>query len=108
MHGLEACINVTDYEKKAVWDILTEEVNNKDHVGSMSSLRNTINAIVLRARYNSQRHYEVYSVQVDDGITKDDIVDMFDSNPQSMAELIRERGNKIYSDRIEKQRQVIT
>jgi len=60
----------------------------------------------LRARANSQRHYEVYSVHVDEGITKNDIVDMFNDSPQAMADLIRERGNKIYSDRIEKQRAI--
>jgi hypothetical protein len=45
-------------------------------------------------------------VHVDEGITKNDIVDMFNDSPQAMADLIRERGNKIYSDRIEKQRAI--
>lgn len=109
MHGLESCINVTEYEKNAMWATLssTDRRTNSNHVGPMADLRNTLSAMVLRAKANSQRHYEIYSIHVDNGITKDDIVDMFETNPQGMADLIRERGNKIHSDRIDKRQQVI-
>jgi hypothetical protein len=53
----------------------------------------------LRARYNSQRHYEIYAIGVDGSITQEDIVDMFQRDPQYAADLIRGRGEKIYSDR---------
>jgi hypothetical protein len=36
---------------------------------------------------------------MDSGITDQDIRAMFEENPQAMADLIRERGHKIYSDR---------
>ena len=48
---------------------------------------------------NPQRHYEVYTVQTDPSINKDDMVRMFEDSPQTMADLVRERGNKLYSDR---------
>ena len=53
----------------------------------------------LRARYNIQRHYEIYAIGVDGSITQEDIVDMFQRDPQYAADLIRTRGEKIYSDR---------
>jgi len=53
----------------------------------------------LRARFNAQRHYEIYAIGVDGTITQEDIVDMFRTDPQSAADLIRARGEKIYSDR---------
>ena len=56
-------------------------------------------SIMMRARVNSQRHYEIYTVQTDPSISKDDMVRMFEENPQHMADLIRERGNQLYSDR---------
>jgi hypothetical protein len=34
-----------------------------------------------------------------DGITDEDIRAMFDQDPQGSADLIRDRGNQIYSDR---------
>jgi hypothetical protein len=58
-----------------------------------------VNAVLFRARANSQRHYEVYTVTMDSGITDQDVRAMFEENPQAMADLIRERGHKIYSDR---------
>ena len=53
----------------------------------------------LRARYNSQRHYEIYIVTTDASIGLDDMINMFKSDPQSAADLIRERGHCYYSDR---------
>jgi chromosome segregation and condensation protein ScpB len=54
----------------------------------------------LRARSNTQRHYEIYLVNATEGITADDIREMFERNPQTAADLIRERGHKYYSDRV--------
>ena len=53
----------------------------------------------MRARTNTQRCYEIYAIGVDGSITQEDIVDMFKTDPQYAADLIRARGEKIYSDR---------
>ena len=53
----------------------------------------------LRARYNSQRHYEIYVFETVKGITKDDIVEMFEASPQHAADTIREIGTVFHSDR---------
>ena len=62
----------------------------------------------LRARYNSQRHYEIYIITAVSGITEDDIRDMFQADPQTAANTIRRIGHKHYSDRQEPNRTVIT
>jgi len=90
--GLEAVINVTDYEKEATWATLKNE-DPPVRLGSM------VNHLMLRARANSQRHYEIYTMNVAEGISDEDIRGMFDADPQGSADLIRDRGNKIYSDR---------
>ena len=53
----------------------------------------------LRARYNSQRHYEIYIFDAVSGITKDDIVEMFEASPQHAADTIRRIGTVFHSDR---------
>ena len=53
----------------------------------------------LRARYNSQRHYEIYVVDTVKGITAKDIRDMFEASPQHAADTIREIGTVFHSDR---------
>ena len=92
MLGLEAVINITEIEKEATWSTLQDKQTPR--------LNHIVNAVMMRARANSQRHYEVYTVTVEDGITKEDICEMFEAEPQRMADLIRERGCKVYSDRV--------
>ena len=53
----------------------------------------------LRAQANPQRHYEIYVFDVVAGITKDDIVEMFEASPQTAADTIRRIGTVFYSDR---------
>lgn len=62
----------------------------------------------LRARYNSQRHYEIYLISVEPGIDETDIRTMFEGDPQYAADLIRSRGQKFYSDRLEQRKVVIS
>ena len=61
----------------------------------------------LRARYNSQRHYEIYIFSVAPGVEKKDILDMFKQDPQSAADTIRRLGHCYYSDRVNEEKVVI-
>lgn len=93
-YGLEACINVSDIEKRKMWSALKNEDTSRDpDVGSI------VNSLLLRARFNHQRHYEIYAVDAEDNITEQQLKDMFEEDPQGSAELIRVRGRKLYSDR---------
>lgn len=93
MYGLESCVNVTSIEQERILNILADKpVKNGNNM--------SLNALILRAKFNPQRHYEIYMIEVDDSIIENDIVDMFKYTPQYAAELIRSRGQKIYSDRI--------
>ena len=53
----------------------------------------------LRAQFNTQRHYEIYVFDATKGITKDDIVEMFEASPQTAADTIRRIGTVFHSDR---------
>ena len=61
----------------------------------------------LRAQFNTQRHYEIYVFETVKGITKDDIVEMFEASPQTAADTIREIGTVFHSDRARDERVVI-
>ena len=60
----------------------------------------------LRARFNTQRNYEIYIITATPGIDKDDIVEMFTNDPQTAADTIRRIGHKFYSDRETKERAI--
>jgi hypothetical protein len=61
----------------------------------------------LRARANSRRHYEIYIITAEDGITVNDICHMFEADPQTAADTIRRIGHAYYSDRVQEDRVVI-
>ena len=90
--GLEFVGDYTEYSQDRMWSTLQGKKPTKTFVNLMH--------LQLRARSNTQRHYEIYLINATDGITADDIRDMFDRNPQTAADLIRERGFKYYSDRV--------
>ena len=94
MYGLEACINATEMDRAKTFAVLANREYHGQDIGQI------LEHLTLRARFNVQRHYEIYSIAVTPDITKEMLVEEFDKNPQGMADLIRNRGTKIYSDRI--------
>ena len=98
--GLEFVGDYTEYAQDKMWSDLQGKKSEKTFVNLMH--------LQLRARYNSQRHYEIYIINAVEGITADDIRAMFDADPQSAADLIRELGYKFHSDRLATQKLKIT
>lgn len=90
--GLEAVIDITEREQMIAWAELK---------GEQGPSAVPINMLVLRARYNSQRHYEIYAVTAQEGITREDIAGMFEDSPQLAADTIRRLGRCIHSDRVD-------
>ena len=90
--GLEYVGDVTAEQGKKAWAALKGE----EHRGMPNLLH-----MRLRAQFNKDRHYEIYFVEATDGITEDDIREMFRASPQTAADTIRELGQVFYSDRVE-------
>lgn len=114
MTGLETVLDLTtleklrhEEEKIRMMQILSDPEARDPGDQTGAALNRAVQGILLRARVNSQRHYEVYTIQTDAGISERDMWELFTSNPQHAAELIRERGNQLYSDRIEQRTQLI-
>lgn len=92
-NGLEAAVNVSDISKQRVWASL--QGRNLNEVKAEPNLMHW----KLRAQFNPQRHYEIYLIEVDEGITVDDIRSAFEASPQTMADTVRRIGHRFYSDR---------
>lgn len=100
MYGLECLIDVSkiideqqQWEKEKVWNMLKETKN------TTVELNIPLNHLIMRARANPQRHYEIYSITTDKSIDYNTMLALFKENPQTAVNLVREKGNKIYSDR---------
>lgn len=102
--GIDSIVPITQYEewdKKNTWNVLTDQPVERNPINSI------IQSLLLRARYNSQRHYEIYSIDCAFGIDEKEWREIWQANPQATADLIRERGHKLYSDREDRRSHVI-
>lgn len=114
MYGLESVVPVSEIEaqmnaadQQRLIDILSDpELRDTENTPGRT-LNQIVNSILMRARVNSQRCYEVYTIHVDATVSEQDLREMFVNDPQYSAELIRDRGSKIYSGR-STQKQLIT
>ena len=90
-YGLEYIGDITASEQNKTWAAL----QGKAFEVQIPNLMH----MKLRAQANSQRHYEIYVFNAAEGITSDDIRDMFEGSPQTAADTIRRIGHRIHSDR---------
>lgn len=106
MLGLESIFSIDDamnqiesYEKDKVWKTLKDEpIGKKPNPIPLQML-------IMRARYNSQRSYEIYSFNTT--MSEKEVRKIFADDPQPIVEWIRENGNKIYSDYVRQERKMI-
>ena len=98
--GLEAIVDVTECQQQRAWAMLKGIRNPPVELPNLMHWQ-------LRAQANPQRHYEIYVLEVQDGITEEDIREAFASAPQEMADTVRRVGHKFYSDRFEAEKRMI-
>ena len=103
--GIEAVVPITQYEQ-------VDRDNTMRILNDQPTVRNPVTSIlqmlILRAKANPQRHYEIYSVDCSVEMDEDWWREQWASDPQGCADLVRERGIKMYSDRANKSKQVIS
>lgn len=86
--GLECMFDITS----AKHDMMIAKLQGKKFLSP------PIELLKLRARANSQRQYEIYTFSVEGEVKLEDMKELFNLNPQSIVDLIRKKGNKLYSD----------
>jgi hypothetical protein len=89
IYGLEFCQDVTKVEKRNMMKALKNEQLERPF---------NLNALLLRARFNTQRNYEIYTMTVEQGITEEDVIEWFNSDPQNAVDQIRARGRRLYGE----------
>ena len=107
MLGLECLFDVdnhmkeyNDWEKEKIVAILKE---SKTHQLKPAGI--PLQMMLLRARVNSQRAYEIY--EFTSTLDHCEIKEAFETDPQPIVEWIRENGKKVYSDYVKQDRKMI-
>lgn len=102
--GIESIVPISQYEnhdKEQLLRLLKEEPRVRNPLDSI--IRN----LILRAKFNTHRHYEIYAIDCDPSLDQEFWKNQWTENPQFTADLIREKGHKIYSDRQTRQSVII-
>lgn len=93
--GIESVIPISKYEK-------IEEENTFNVLADLPlvdyDLPRIIKNLVLRAQVNGQRSYELYAVDCNNEITREDILDWFARDSANAAETVRRIGHKVYGN----------
>ena len=106
MLGLECLFDVDlhmnqyhAWEKQKVVSILKEERIPERPKGI------PLQMLILRAKVNSQRAYEIY--EFNSTLKYDELKTAFEVDPQPIVAWIRENGKKVYSDYVKQERKMI-
>jgi hypothetical protein len=95
-HGIESIVPITEYEdqmKLDAWVILKGETPGKNPIDDI------VGSMIMRARFNAERNYEIYAMDCEEGITREDLFEFWDNSPQSAADITREKGICLFTNR---------
>ena len=100
LHDVDYHMNrYNEWERQKVVAILKEEQIPARPTGI------PLQMLILRARANSQRSYEIY--EFNSTIEYDELKEAFNDNPQPIVEWIRVNGKQVYSDYLNQERKLI-
>jgi len=94
--GIESIVPITEYEH---WDKQQLMEMLKDKPRRRNPLDLIVRNLILRAQVNAQRHYEIYAIDCEKEMDEKFWRRSWAEDPQAMADIIRERGHKLFSAR---------
>jgi hypothetical protein len=103
-------MDVSQYAPGGSWEKeqIIKALSDTDAELDRNPIASVVSVMSLRARFNSQRHYEIYLFTAVDSMSEDDVREFADDTPQEFANWVRENHVKcIYNDRKKEKTQVI-
>lgn len=94
--GIESIVPITEYEH---WDKQQLMEMLRDKPRRRNPLDLIVRNLILRAQVNAQRHYEIYAIDCAKEMDEKFWRRSWAEDPQGMADIIRERGHKLFSAR---------
>lgn len=90
---------ITKYENHAAQNLI-KLLSEKPQ--TPNPLNGIIHRLTMRARYNSHRHYEIYAIDCSADLDEEFWRKQWADYPQETAELIRDKGIQIFSNRLDR------
>jgi len=57
-----------------------------------------LQAMMMRARFNPQRHYEIWTFNTVEELDEETLWRYAEDNPQALVDMIRDRGKRLYGE----------
>jgi hypothetical protein len=89
-NGFETLKDCSSWERQALLDTLAGKELSKPPVN--------LQAMTLRARFNPQRNYEIWTFNTDEDLDEDALWRYAETNPQALVDMIRDCGKKLYAN----------
>ena len=89
-NGFEVLKDCTKWERESFLDTIAGKELKPAPVN--------LQALTMRARFNPQRAYEIYTFNTEESLDEDALWEIAYENPQALVDLIRERGKKLYGN----------
>jgi len=86
--GFEVLKDCTSWERQTMLDTIA----GKD----LKPAPVNLHALMMRARFNPQRSYEIWTFNTTEEINEETLWQLADENPQALVDMIRERGKELY------------
>lgn len=87
-NGFEVIKDCTKWER----DTFLNTIAGKELTPAPVNLQ----AMTMRARFNPQRNYEIYTFNTVDEFDEESLWEIAEETPQTLVDLIREKGKKLY------------
>lgn len=89
-NGFEVLKDCTSWERDSMLNTLADK--------PLKSAPVNLQAMTMRARFNPQRNYEIWTFNTTEDFDEDSLWEIADENPQALVNLIRDRGKKLYAN----------
>ena len=86
--GFEVIADLTRWEKQTLLDNIAGKKPAQPPVNLF--------ALTMRAQYNPQRNYEIWTFNTTEDLDEDALWSYADTNPQALADMIRDKGKCHY------------
>lgn len=94
--GLECIVNVSEFIARSKAELVEKLKTGEEPDRSANrEINSLIGGMMMRARFNSQRHYELYTFTSTSGMSKENIEEWFEAAPQEAVNWIRKNGSGI-------------
>jgi hypothetical protein len=89
-NGFETIVDMSSWERESLLNTIAGKQLSKPPVN--------LQAMTMRARFNPQRAYEIWTFNTEESLDEDTLWSYAEDNPQGLVDMIRDRGKQLYAN----------